>query len=49
VFGRIADALIVRRMNGKSLEEGLNNFKLLVRRAVSDDHDRVDPLSDMES
>jgi uncharacterized membrane protein len=32
VFGRIADVLIVRRMNSKSLEEGLNNFKLLVER-----------------
>ena len=32
VFGRIADALIVRRMNGKSLEEALHNFKALVER-----------------
>jgi len=32
VFGKIADALIVRRMNGKSLEEGLTNFKALVER-----------------
>jgi uncharacterized membrane protein len=32
VFGRIADALIVKRMNGKGLEEGLNNFKALVER-----------------
>jgi hypothetical protein len=32
VFGRIADALIVRRMNAKSLEEGLHNFKALVER-----------------
>ena len=32
VFGRIADALIVKRMNGKSLEEGLQNFKALVER-----------------
>jgi len=27
VFGRIADALIVKRMNTKSLEEGLQNCK----------------------
>jgi uncharacterized protein YndB with AHSA1/START domain len=32
VFGKIADALIVKRMNGKSLEQGLNNFKALVER-----------------
>ena len=32
VFGKLADALIVKRMNGKSLEEGLNNFKALVER-----------------
>ncbi len=32
VFGKIADALMVKRMNGKSLEEGLNNFKALVER-----------------
>jgi carbon monoxide dehydrogenase subunit G len=32
VFGRIADALIVRRLNAKSLEEGLQNFKVLVER-----------------
>jgi len=32
VFGKLADALIVKRMNGKSLEEGLNNFKELVER-----------------
>jgi carbon monoxide dehydrogenase subunit G len=32
VFGRIADALIAKRMNGKSLEQGLNNFKALVER-----------------
>jgi hypothetical protein len=32
VFGKIADALIVRRMNGKTLEEGLNNFKALAER-----------------
>src|SRR4051794_12765087 len=32
VFGKIADALVVRRMNGKSLEQGLHNFKGLVER-----------------
>jgi hypothetical protein len=32
VFGKIADALIVKRLNGKSLEEGLHNFKALVER-----------------
>lgn len=32
VFGRIADALIVKRMNAKSLEQGLSNFKALVER-----------------
>jgi carbon monoxide dehydrogenase subunit G len=32
VFGKIADALIVRRLNAKSLEEGLQNFKVLVER-----------------
>jgi hypothetical protein len=30
VFGKIADALVVKRMNGKSLEEALQNFKRLV-------------------
>jgi hypothetical protein len=30
VFGKIADALIVKRMNTKSLEQGLNNFKAVV-------------------
>jgi hypothetical protein len=30
VFGRIADALIAKRMNVKSLEQGLENFKALV-------------------
>ena len=30
VFGKLADALIVKRMNAKSLEGGLNNFKALV-------------------
>ena len=32
VFGKLADALIVKRMNGKTLEEGLNNLKALVER-----------------
>ena len=32
VFGKIADAVIVKRMNAKSLEQGLNNFKALVER-----------------
>jgi uncharacterized membrane protein len=32
VFGRVADALIVKRMNGKTLEEALHNFKALVER-----------------
>ena len=32
VFGRLADALVVKRINGKSLEEALNNFKALVER-----------------
>ena len=32
VLGKIADALIVKRLNGKSLEEALNNFKALVER-----------------
>ena len=32
VFGKLADALIVKRVNGKSLEEGLDNFKTLVER-----------------
>jgi carbon monoxide dehydrogenase subunit G len=31
-LGRLADALIVKRMNGKSLKDGLNNFKGLVER-----------------
>jgi hypothetical protein len=31
-FGKIADALIVNHMNGKSLEQGLHNFKALVER-----------------
>ncbi len=29
-FGKIADALFVRRMNAKSLEQALHNFKSLV-------------------
>jgi len=32
VFGRIVDTLIVKRMNAKSLEEGLRNCKALVER-----------------
>jgi uncharacterized membrane protein len=32
VFGKIADALMVKRMNGKSLEEALHNFKAFVER-----------------
>jgi uncharacterized protein YndB with AHSA1/START domain len=32
VIGRLADALMVKRMNGKSLEQGLDNFKALVER-----------------
>jgi carbon monoxide dehydrogenase subunit G len=32
VFGKLADALIVKRLNGKSLGDGLNNFKALVER-----------------
>jgi carbon monoxide dehydrogenase subunit G len=32
VFGKIADALVVKRMNTKSLAEALNNFKALVER-----------------
>ena len=32
VFGRLADALIVKRMNDNNLEEALNNFKALVER-----------------
>jgi uncharacterized protein YndB with AHSA1/START domain len=32
VLGKLADALIVKRMNGKSLEQALNNFKALVER-----------------
>ncbi|HUA06096.1 MAG TPA: SRPBCC family protein [Solirubrobacteraceae bacterium] len=30
VFGRIGDALVVKRLNAKSLEQGLSNFKALV-------------------
>jgi uncharacterized protein YndB with AHSA1/START domain len=32
VFGNIADALMVKRLNGKSLEQALHNFKALVER-----------------
>jgi carbon monoxide dehydrogenase subunit G len=32
VLGKIADALIVKRLNAKSLEGGLQNFKALVER-----------------
>jgi uncharacterized membrane protein len=32
VFGKMADALIAKRMNAKSLEEALRNFKALVER-----------------
>ena len=32
VFGRLVDALIVKRMNAKSLEEALQNCKALVER-----------------
>jgi carbon monoxide dehydrogenase subunit G len=32
LFGRMADALIVKRMNAKSLGEALHNFKALVER-----------------
>jgi carbon monoxide dehydrogenase subunit G len=32
VLGKIADALIVKRLNSKSLEDGLHNFKALVER-----------------
>ena len=32
VFGKIADALIVRHLNAKSLEKALHNFKSLVER-----------------
>jgi carbon monoxide dehydrogenase subunit G len=30
VFGKAADALVVKRMNAKTLEEALRNFKVLV-------------------
>jgi len=30
VFGKVADTVIVKRMNAKSLEQGLRNFKGLV-------------------
>jgi carbon monoxide dehydrogenase subunit G len=32
VLGKIADALLVKRMNAKSLEEALHNFSALVER-----------------
>ena len=32
VFGKLADALIAKRMNAKSLEEAHRNFKELVER-----------------
>ena len=32
VLGKIVDALIAKRLNAKSLEEGLHNFKALVER-----------------
>ncbi len=32
VFGKIADALIVKRINAKSLEEALHSFKAFVER-----------------
>jgi uncharacterized membrane protein len=33
VLGKVADALLVKRMNAKSLEEALHNFRALVERA----------------
>jgi len=36
VFGRIADALIAKRMNDKNLEQALHNFKGLVERQEVD-------------
>ena len=32
MVGKLADALMVKRMNGKSLEDALENFKALVER-----------------
>jgi hypothetical protein len=32
VLGKIADAIVVKRMNAKSLEQALHNFKALVER-----------------
>ena len=32
VFGRMADALVARRMNARSLEQALENFKALAER-----------------
>jgi uncharacterized membrane protein len=39
-FGKIADALIVERMNARSLEEALHNFKALVERQFERSHGR---------
>ena len=33
VIGKVADALLVKRLNAKSLEQGLQNFKALVEAA----------------
>ena len=30
VLGKVADALLVRRLNAKSLEQGLHSFKALI-------------------
>ena len=32
VLGKVVDALVVKRLNAKSLEDGLHNFKALVER-----------------
>jgi uncharacterized membrane protein len=32
MFGKLADALITKRMNARSLQEALQNFKELVER-----------------
>jgi carbon monoxide dehydrogenase subunit G len=32
VLGKLADALMVKRVNGKSLEQALNNLKALLER-----------------
>ncbi|HEY1776811.1 MAG TPA: SRPBCC family protein [Solirubrobacteraceae bacterium] len=34
VFGKVADALVAKRMNAKSLEQALQNFKALVERST---------------